>query len=61
MVQLGLLPAPKTAHGVNAALGRYLAAAIERDGQGPTSPPPFPRLRRASPWSAGELTLPAPG
>ena len=28
-----LLPAPKTAHGVNTALGRYLAAAIERDGQ----------------------------
>ena len=28
-----LLPAPKTAHGVNAALGRYLAAAVERDGQ----------------------------
>lgn len=40
-----LLPAPKTAHSVDAALGRYFAAIIERDSQEADFTAAFPQAR----------------
>ena len=45
-----LLPAPKTAHSVDAALGRYFAAIIERDSQEADFTAAFPQAR-------GDLSL----